>query len=73
MMNQMQARGLVQCRNPRLVTGRLYEFTAKGRAVSEAAFGHSLDPVTESVDWRKVLACGAREDPPFDLNGVERA
>jgi hypothetical protein len=53
LMQQMEARGLVHCRNPRLVTGRLYELTARGRAACGIAFSQPLVPGPDNIDWRK--------------------
>jgi hypothetical protein len=53
LMNELQARGLAFRRNPRLVTGRLYELTPRGMDAVEIAFGEQVDAPLQNVDWRK--------------------
>jgi hypothetical protein len=53
LLQEMQARELVICRNPRLVTGRLYELTGHGKEAVTLAFGAVLPPVSGQIDWRK--------------------
>jgi DNA-binding PadR family transcriptional regulator len=53
LLKEMQNRNLVLCRNPRLVTGRLYELTARGQQVVASAFSISIAPAAEHLDWRK--------------------
>lgn len=53
LLKQMQERGLATCHNPRLVTGRLYELTARGRAAVVVAFGAEIAAPSENIDWRK--------------------
>jgi hypothetical protein len=48
----MKRRGLVQCFNPRLVTGRLYLLTPRGRAAVQKAFGVSIASPSKSMDWK---------------------
>ena len=50
---EMGERSLVTCHNPRLVTGRLYELTARGRAAVAVAFAMEIPPFQNKVDWRK--------------------
>ena len=52
LLRQMQRRGLVQCFNPRLVTGRLYSLTARGRTAVQMAFGFSIASPSKSIDWK---------------------
>ena len=53
LLQPMRTRGLVTCRNPRLVTGRLYELTDRGRATVAAAFDIEIPALGAEVDWRK--------------------
>ncbi len=53
LLRQMQRRGLVQCFNPRLVTGRLYLLTPKGRVAVTEAFAISIPKPPANIDWRK--------------------
>ena len=53
LLRQMERRGLVQCFNPRLVTGRLYLLTARGRAAVQKAFAISIPRPPVNIDWRK--------------------
>lgn len=53
LLRQMQARGLVECLNPRLVTGRLYALTERGRDDVHAAFGIVVLQPPAHLDWRK--------------------
>jgi len=53
LLRQMERRGLVQCLNPRLVTGRLYLLTARGRAAVKEAFSISIPRPPANIDWRK--------------------
>lgn len=52
LLREMQERSLVTCHNPRLVTGRLYEHTARGRAAVAVAFGIAIPTARDGVDWR---------------------
>ena len=53
LLNEMQQYKLVQCRNPRLVTGRLYELAAAGREAVAETFGITVQPAPKHIDWRK--------------------
>jgi DNA-binding PadR family transcriptional regulator len=53
LLRQMERRGLVQCFNPRLVTGRLYLVTPKGRAAVQKTFAILVPKPPASIDWRK--------------------
>jgi DNA-binding PadR family transcriptional regulator len=53
LLREMQNRNLVFCRNPRLVTGRLYELTGRGQKAVTSAFSISIAPPTQNIDWRK--------------------
>ena len=53
LLQEMQTRGLVACHNPRLVTGRLYELTARGRAAVAHAFDIQIPAPPANADWRK--------------------
>jgi DNA-binding PadR family transcriptional regulator len=53
LLKEMQNRNLVWCRNPRLVTGRLYELTAQGQQAVASAFAISIAPTAVQLDWRK--------------------
>jgi len=53
LLREMQARSLVTCHNPRLVTGRLYELTARGRDAVVGPFGVEIPIPQENIDWRK--------------------
>jgi hypothetical protein len=53
LLREMQNRKLVLCRNPRLVTGRLYELTARGQQAVASAFSISIVPASQQPDWRK--------------------
>jgi DNA-binding PadR family transcriptional regulator len=53
LLRQMQEREMVYCINPRLVTGRLYALTERGRDEVHAAFGVVIAVPPENVDWRK--------------------
>jgi len=53
LLKEMQARGLVACYNSRLVTGRLYELTARGRVAVLALNGLHISPSPADVNWRK--------------------
>lgn len=53
LLRQMQDREIVYCINPRLVTGRLYALTARGRAAVRAAFGIPVTMPPSNLDWRK--------------------
>jgi len=53
LLRQMQEREIVYCLNPRLVTGRLYALTERGRDEVHAAFGVVVAAPPASVDWRK--------------------
>ena len=53
LLRQMQSRGLASCRNPRLVTGRLYFPTARGREAVADALALRVQRPPTIVDWRK--------------------
>lgn len=53
LLKEMQKRKLVLCRNPRLVTGRLYELTARGQHAVASAFSIPIARASEHPDWRK--------------------
>lgn len=53
LLREMQARDLVHCLNPRLVTGRLFALTERGRDDVHAAFGIVVQNPPTNLDWRK--------------------
>ena len=53
LLRQMERRGLVQCFNPRLVTGRLYLLTPRGDEAVKEAFSISVPRPPANIDWRK--------------------
>src|SRR5262245_6313724 len=53
LLRQMHQRGLVHCMNPRLVSGRLFAFTERGRDEVHAAFGIVVSVPPSNLDWRK--------------------
>jgi hypothetical protein len=53
LLQQMQERDLISCLTPRLVTGRLYCLTAKGRSALHNAFGMPVNKPPSNIDWRK--------------------
>jgi DNA-binding PadR family transcriptional regulator len=53
LLRQMEQRRLVQCFNPRMVTGRLYSLTPQGRAAVQKAFSISIPQPPANIDWRK--------------------
>ncbi|MBI3852707.1 MAG: hypothetical protein HY298_20830 [Verrucomicrobia bacterium] len=53
LLRQMQEREIVYCINPRLVTGRLYALTERGRDDVHAAFGIGVTHPRSNVHWRK--------------------
>jgi hypothetical protein len=53
LLREMQQRDLVLCLTPRLVTGRLYCLTTKGRSAVQDAFGISAKEPPSNIDWRK--------------------
>ena len=53
LLRQMQEREMVYCLNPRLVTGRLYALTERGRDEVHAAFGVVIAVPPAIIDWRK--------------------
>jgi DNA-binding PadR family transcriptional regulator len=53
LLRQMEQRRLVQCFNPRLVTGRLYLLTPRGRAAVKEAFSISISRPPSNIDWQK--------------------
>jgi Fe2+ or Zn2+ uptake regulation protein len=53
LLRQMQDRELVDCINPRLVTGRLFVLTMRGRYDVHAAFGTVVPTPPSNIDWRK--------------------
>ncbi len=53
LLRQMQDREMVYCLNPRLVTGRLYALTERGRDEVHAAFGVVIAVPPANIDWRK--------------------
>jgi DNA-binding PadR family transcriptional regulator len=53
LLRQMQERELVYCLNPRLVTGRLFALTERGRDEVQAAFGIIVPQPPTNLDWRK--------------------
>lgn len=53
LLRQMQRRRLVQCLNPRLVTGRLYGLTPLGREAVQKAFAITIPMPPANLDWRK--------------------
>lgn len=52
-LREMEARGLVNCLNPRHVTGKLYAFTLRGRRTVKQAFSIQVSRPPNDVDWRK--------------------
>jgi Fe2+ or Zn2+ uptake regulation protein len=74
LLTDMQNRGLVTCYNPRLVTGRLYELTARGKAAAWAAFGRDIPPGPTNIDWRNyswVVRAKVRRLTLLDLAELE--
>jgi len=53
LLRQMQDREMVYCINPRLVTGRLFAMTERGRDEVHAAFGIIVGIPPAGLDWRK--------------------
>jgi len=53
LLKQMQDRKLVRCRNPRLITGRLYEWTERGQEAAASACGSTFTPASAQIDMRK--------------------
>jgi hypothetical protein len=53
LLRQMQEREMVYCINPRLVTGRLFALTERGRDEVHAAFGIVVTAPPANIDWRK--------------------
>ena len=53
LLKEMRERGLVSCHNPRLVTGRLYDLTDRGKSAVRVAFGAEIPTESNNVDWRK--------------------
>lgn len=53
LLQQMQEREMVYCINPRLVTGRLFALTERGRDEVHAAFGGVVVAPPANIDWRK--------------------
>jgi len=53
LLRQMQDREMVYCLNPRLVTGRLFALTERGRDEVHAAFGVVVAVPPQHIDWRK--------------------
>lgn len=53
LLREMEQRDLVLCLTPRLVTGRLYCLTAKGRTVVHDEFEISVNGPSSAIDWRK--------------------
>lgn len=53
LLRQMQDREMVHCINPRLVTGRLFALTERGRDEVHAAFGVVVAVPPQNIDWRK--------------------
>jgi hypothetical protein len=52
-MQEMKQRHLVQCPNPRHVTGKLYVLTPLGARIVRQAFAVRIDSDTQSLNWRK--------------------
>jgi DNA-binding PadR family transcriptional regulator len=74
LLRQMERRGLVQCFNPRLVTGRLYLLTPKGRAAVQKAFAISIPRPPANIDWRKyswVIRAKVRRLTLYSLGRLE--
>ncbi len=53
LLSEMRRRNLVTCHNPRLVTGRLYELTPRGRVAVAKSFGLTIAIPDENIDWRR--------------------
>ncbi len=53
LLRAMQEREIVSCINPRLVTGRLFALTERGRDEVHAAFGFVVAVSPADIDWRK--------------------
>jgi hypothetical protein len=53
LLKEMQQRDLVLCLTPRLVTGRLYGPSARGRSAVQEAFGIVIPEPPSNIDWRK--------------------
>jgi DNA-binding PadR family transcriptional regulator len=72
LLKEMQNRNLVLCRNPRLVTGRLYELTARGQEAVASAFSISIVPASEHLDWRKYSWVARAKIRRLTLIGLEQ-
>ena len=75
LLGEMQARGLVNCHNPRLVTGRLYELTVRGRAAVAVGFAVDVPLPKGNIDWRKyswVVRAKVRRVTLVGLAGLEK-
>jgi DNA-binding PadR family transcriptional regulator len=53
LLHEMEQHELVFCLTPRLVTGRLYWLTAKGRMAVQDAFRISVNDPPSNIDWRR--------------------
>lgn len=53
LLRAMQAREIIRCINPRLVTGRLFALTERGCDDVHAAFGIVVQNPPTNMDWRK--------------------
>jgi DNA-binding HxlR family transcriptional regulator len=51
-LRQLQKKGLVQCLNPSLVTGRVYFWTQTGRDIATTALGCTMDALPARSNWK---------------------
>ena len=70
LLRQMQERELVHCINPRLVTGRLYELTYRGKAAATVAFGVVIPATPTHIDWRKYSRVARAKIRRLTLSGL---
>jgi hypothetical protein len=66
----MQDREMVYCLNPRLVTGRLYALTERGRDEVHAAFGVVVAVPPQHMWIGEIFLGRARQNPPVDPRSV---
>lgn len=53
LLRQLTEKELAYCLTPRLVTGKLYFLTERGRATVTAKFKQTVPELTESIDWTR--------------------
>jgi len=53
-LRQLAQRGLLQCLNPSLPTGRVYYWTEAGRVSAMTALNISVDPLPARANWNSV-------------------